>query len=177
VLWSVLAEHLGFVHAPATTFKLGPQVSRLRALGLVERRKARGFTVWRLTGDGRRQLARARRKRENLELPEAPQHRLWRDARATASERINGFRENLRGTLSEAHKLLDSEHGNDSDPWFDLSKRLLSQCERLGSATYCLREWREPDDAHADLDDSSSRHSDSRRNFYWGAVERDGGRP
>ena len=29
VMWSRLVEHLGFVHASATTFKLRPQVSRL----------------------------------------------------------------------------------------------------------------------------------------------------
>jgi hypothetical protein len=165
VLWSRLVEHLGFIHAPATTFKLRPQLSRLRAAGLVEHHKARGYTVWRLTSDGRKQLAKARRKREDLRLPESPQHRLWREARATAAGRIEGIREQLHGTLSEASNLLDADSG-DSDAWFDLCRRLLKRCERYGSMTYCVREWPEPDDAHADIEDPSGRHSDSRRAFY-----------
>lgn len=168
VMWSRVAEHLGFVHAPATTLKLRPQVSRLRAAGLVARRKTRGYTVWGLTSDGRKQLANARRKREDLELPEAPQHRLWRHARTTAAERVDVLREQLRGTLREASKLLDSEHGGDSRAWLELAAELRSQCDRLGSATYCLREWPEPDDAHADSD------GDSRRSFYWEASSEHG---
>jgi len=172
VLWSDLAEHLGFVHSAPTTFKLRPRVSRLRAASLVEHRKASGFTLWRLTSDGRKQLAKARQKREDLTLPEAPQHRLWREAQATAAERIDGLRAQMRGTLSQASKLLDSD-GGDSDAWFDLRSRFVSRCERLGAATYSLREWREPDEGHADLDDTSERHSDSRRNLSWQADEQD----
>ena len=37
--------------------------------------------LWKTTADGAKQLARARRKRENLKLPESPQHRRWRSAR------------------------------------------------------------------------------------------------
>jgi hypothetical protein len=163
VLWSHLAEHLGFLHAPATTFKLRPQVARLRATGLIERRKARGYTLWRLTRNGRQQLTSAGDNHEDLSLPEAPQHRLWREAQTLAGERIDGLREQLRDTLSQASSLLGSERGGDSEAWLELSGRLLSQCDRLASATYCQREWPEPDDAHADID------SDTRRSFYWEA--------
>ena len=135
--------------------------------GLVEHRKDQGFTVWRLTSDGRQQLSKARRKREDLTLPEVPQHREWRTARAAATERIDIIRKRLRDTLSDANRLLESAQGGDSDSWFDLAKRLSTRCDRLGSATYCLREWPEPDDAHADPDDSSAPNSDSCRNFYW----------
>lgn len=175
VLWSTLGEHLGFVHLPATTVKLRPQVSRLKAAGLVEHRKDQGFTVWRLTSDGRQHLSKARRKREDLTLPEAPQHREWRNARTAAIERIDLIRERLRDTLSDANKLLDSAQGGDSDSWFDLARRLSTRCDRLGSATFCLREWSEPDDAHADPDDSSEPNSEGRRSFYWLEAAEPGG--
>jgi transcription elongation GreA/GreB family factor len=174
VLWSDLAEHLGFLHAAATTFKLRPQVSRLRAAGSVERKKARGYTVWRLTSDGRKQLAKARRKREALELPESPQHRLRRDAQATAVRRLDGLREQMRNSLSEATAMLDGE-GVASDAWFELRFRIGPQCERLGSAVYCLREWPEPDDAHADVD-HDSKYSEYRRNIFKGEAEECGDR-
>ncbi len=138
--WSTLVEHLGFVHNSATTRKLRPQVSRFQAAGLVETSKPRGYPVWRLTSDGRKQLAKARRKREDLTLPEAPQHRLWRDARATAARRIDRLREHLRRSLTDATTLLDGE-GGDSDAWYGLRFRTGPQFERLGAAVYCLHEW------------------------------------
>jgi hypothetical protein len=42
-------------------------------------------------------------------LPEAPQHRRWREARTAATERIAGFRCDLRSALDEAI----SHYGND----------------------------------------------------------------
>jgi hypothetical protein len=172
VLWSNLVEHLGFAREPVTTFKLRPQVSRLRAAGVVERGKMRGLTVWKLTSDGRKQLTRARRTGENLRLPEAPQHRLWREARATSSERIVGLRAQLSDTLREASELIASEDGGDSDAWFALRGRLGKQIERLAGATYCLREWAEPDDARADVEDASLPQGDHRRNFYWATDQK-----
>jgi hypothetical protein len=173
VLWSVMVEHLGFAHSSATTVKLRPQVSRLKAAGLVERRKTGGYTAWRLTSGGRQQLARARRKREELELPESPQHRVWRDARATAARRLDGLREQLRGSVAEATTLLDGE--GDSDAYFRLRFRVGSQLERLGAAAYCLHEWPEPDDAHADVD-YGSKYSEYRRNIQKGEAEECGDR-
>lgn len=172
VLWGSLVEHLGFAHSSATTVKLRPQVSRLKAAGLVERGKARGYTLWRLTSNGRQHLAQARRKREDLTLPEAPQHRQWRAARSAATERIDQIRERLRDTLSDANRLLDSAEGGDSDSWFALSGRLSTRSGRLASATYCLREWPEPDDARADRDDSSESN-EGRRSFYWKSDDDD----
>jgi hypothetical protein len=57
------------------------------------------------------------------------------------------------------------DRGGSSDAWFALARRFEKQCERLGSATYCLQEWPEPDDASADIDDSS--YGEYRRSFYW----------
>jgi hypothetical protein len=174
VLWATFVEHLGFVHGSATSRKLRPQISRLKTAGLVEHKRARGYPVWRLTSNGRKQLAQARRKRENLALPESPQHRLWRDARATAARRIDRLREQMRRSLSEATALLDDE-GSDSDRWFGLRFRIGSQFERLGAAVYCLREWPEPDDAHADVD-NDSEYSEYRRNIFKGEAEECGDR-
>jgi hypothetical protein len=71
---------------------------------------------------------------------------------ATAGERIDRFRTQAREALEEATTLLDSEDAP-SDAWFGVAERLQAACWRVGSATYCLREWREPDDARPDVDD------------------------
>lgn len=147
-----IAEHLGFIPGAATTVKLRPQVDALIASGLIEYAKHHGIELWALTSAGRKQLARARQG-QPLELPEAPQHRIWREAHAEAAERTQEFRQQLRRTLHEANRLLDSEHGGNSAAWFDLATRLLAQCELVASATYCEREWPEPDDAHPDHED------------------------
>ncbi len=168
VSWAILVEHLGFVHSSATTRKLRPQVAQLAGAGLVATTKPHGFTRWLLTTDGRKQLAIARRKREDLRLPESPQHRAWRDARATAARRLDGLREQLRRSVNEATTLLADD--GDSDAYFRLRFRIGSQLERLGAAVHCLSEWPEPDDAHADVDDDS-KYSAWRRNVYEGEAE------
>jgi hypothetical protein len=166
--WATLVEHLGFVHSSATTRRLRPQVTQLVAAGLVETDKPRGFPHWKLTSDGRKQLTKARRKREDLELPESPQHRRWRDARATAARRLDGLREQLRRSVSDATTLLDGD--GDSAAYFRLRFHVGSQLEQLGAAVYCLREWPEPDDARADVD-HDSKYSEWRRNIERGEAE------
>lgn len=99
---------------------------------------------------GKRRLAAARR-RGGIELPESPQHRAWRQSRQAATERVEEFRSTLRTELDQAVKLLERKRSPDSDCWHDLARRLGRSCERLGSATYCLYEWVEPDDARADI--------------------------
>ena len=47
--------------------------------------------------------------------------------------------------------------------------------ERLGAAVYCLREWPEPDDTHADID-QDSKYSEWRRNIHKGEAEECGDR-
>jgi hypothetical protein len=97
-------------------------------------------------------LARARRAGEAVVLPESPQHRDWQDAREAATDRVGEFAGRLRGVLAEGGELLAAERVS-SDVWFELGERLQRLCWTLGSATYCLREWPEPDNAHADIDD------------------------
>jgi hypothetical protein len=78
-----------------------------------------------------------------------------RTARAAASRRVQGFRHDLAAILSEGLGWLASE--TDSETWFVLGERLGRACERLGSATYDLREWEEPSDDIADVDDGPRR--------------------
>jgi hypothetical protein len=151
-----IAEHLGFIHGSATTRKLRPQIDALIAAGLIEYSKLHGLKRWSLTSAGRKRLAQARRAGEPLELPESPQHRYWRQTRTLAGEHVDELRERLRATLKETRELLDSADGGDSDPWFKLARTLCFRCEAIGSATYCLHEWEEPDDARADIGESAA---------------------
>jgi hypothetical protein len=155
---SDLAEHLGFVHSGWTTRQLRPQLDALRSAGLLGDLRRNGIDLLGLTSAGRRALAKARRAGEVGELPESPQHRKWRHARAAAAERIEWFRQQVRDALDEARRLLDTGQG-DSDVWFSLAGRLKTECWQLGSATYCLWEWPEPDDARADVDEVLGRRN------------------
>jgi hypothetical protein len=152
VMMSDIAEHLGFVHGSWTTRRLRPQLDALIAEGSLAQSRRHGVLVWERTDDGRGRLERMRRAGEVEEMPEAPQHRAWRHARAAAGERIDGFRAQARQALEEAVRLLDAEDVP-SDAWFGVAERLQAACWRVGSATHCLREWREPDDARPDVDD------------------------
>jgi hypothetical protein len=149
VMMSDIAEHLGFVHGSWTTRRLRPQIEAFIAAGLLVRSRRHGVLIWGLTSSGRRRVARVR---GSVVLPESPQHRVWRHARALAAERIDGLRERVRGVLDDATGVLDAD-GVCSDAWFTLAERLELACGQLGSATYCLSEWAEPDDGSADVDD------------------------
>jgi hypothetical protein len=54
------------------------------------------------------------------------------------------------GTLGAHLDDLKRGKGNARD-WARLSITLQKQCAQLGWAIYCLQEWEEPDDAHADI--------------------------
>lgn len=147
--WDI-AEHLGFVHEPWTTRRLRPQIEALKAAGRVRDIHRLGIDLVALTSAGRRALRKARSIGE-VSLPESPQHRKWRHSRTMATDRIDGFRDALRASVTELGALLDAGQ-TPSDAWFEFGKRLSAECRRLGSATYCLSEWLEPDDARADVD-------------------------
>jgi|ERR1035441_6424467 DNA-binding PadR family transcriptional regulator len=146
-----VAAHLAFVHNAWTTRHLRPQLEDLTRDGLLSSSRLRGKVVWSLTEAGRLRLAHAQRAGRVGELPESPQHRDWRHARAAAQERIGELRRELRAAVAEAGGQ-DVERTS-SDAWFELGERLQRACRSLGSATYCLREWPEPDDAHAEVDE------------------------
>ncbi len=149
VMMSDIAEHLGFVHGSWTTRRLRPQIDAFIAAGLLVRSRRHGVVIWGLTSTGRE---RVEQTSGAVGLPESPQHRVWRHARALAAERIDGVCEQASGVLEEAMDVLDAD-GVRSDAWFALTERLQSACWQLGSVMYCLSEWAEPDDASADVDD------------------------
>jgi hypothetical protein len=112
--------------------------------------RRQGHNVVGITSAGRRALAQAGITGKRIELPES------RHARSVAGERTDGFRQQVRAALDETHRLLDTEP---SDTWFGLAGRLETECGQLGSATYCLREWPEPDDVRADGDEVLGRRN------------------
>lgn len=147
---STVKRHLGLPHHGGTTRRLRPQLQALERAELITQFRRKGSDVITLTDEGRRRLDAIRGE---ITLPEAPQHQVWREAQLAASERIVGFRGDLRGALDEAIALLDADHEADSNTWFEFSERLRHSGRLLASAIHCLREWPEPDDSHIDKDD------------------------
>jgi hypothetical protein len=143
-------EHLGLGIGRASTRRLRPLWDGLHAACLIELSEPRGQPLWRLTSAGVDRLQAARKSGE-LELPESPQHRDWREARSTASEQIASFRDELRAALADTADLLVIEPPIESDSWRETSERLQKACSRVSWAVYCLREWVEPDDSRADI--------------------------
>ena len=128
---------------------------QLRAAGAVEVGRRHGVEVWSITPAGRALLENAS-SRAAL-LPESPQHRAWRDARTLAREEIGRVRAALRESLRDAEEMLRGGRPNRSEDWFELAERLQRRAWTVGSATYCLHEWEEPDDREADLDRAGGR--------------------
>lgn len=167
-----ISEHLGFVHSSATTRRLRPQLESLRAAGSLERHRKRGRYQWALTPKGRRQLATARRAGRVGELPESPQHRRWRHAREEAKQRIDDFRTLTYQTLDAAEAVAEPADGPDSETWFAMGDRLAAIFWLMGSATYCLVEWPEPDDARSDSDDPPAGRRGRRGSPDWSGYEK-----
>lgn len=147
---SSIKEHLGLPHNGWTTLQLRPKLAELVATGLIEQSRRRSNTVWGLTAKGRKRLDAMRAE---ITLPESPQHQRWSKARTAATERITGFRGDLRRALDEAISLLEADTEANSATWFDLSERLNQSGRLLASAIHCLREWPEPDDSKPDTDE------------------------
>ncbi len=161
---SYIKEHLGLPHNGWTTLQLRPKLEELEAAGLIEQSRIRSRPVWGLTRKGSRRLDAVR---DGLTLPEAGQHRRWREAQTAASERITGLRADMRGVLDEAIALLEAERESDSATLYQLGERLNTQCRRVASAIYILREWQEPDDSASDVDDAPYRQHGRRSTRDW----------
>src|SRR5665811_709201 len=136
----------------ATGRKLRPRFRELEAAGLIAPAKRHGIVIYAATREGQRVLDAA----GAVALPESPQHRAWRETRDAAGERIGEFREHVRSLLHDATALLADDAAN-SEAWFVLGERLGRACKRMGSATHCMREWVEPSDHAADVDDGPRR--------------------
>ncbi len=68
------------------------------------------------------------------------------------NRRSNASASNSGWTISEALESLDADPVAPSDGWFTLARDLRCAAWIVGSATYCLDEWREPTDDRADVD-------------------------
>jgi ribosome-binding protein aMBF1 (putative translation factor) len=155
-VWAI-CEHLGVSGRSRAGQCARAQLAALDGSGLTRGRRF-GVETWELSPAGKRRLSRLRAKGTLPELPESPQHRAWREARALAERRIEGFWTALLDDVKRAHGLLEPPQApgqEPSDVWFELGEQMYQACKRLASATYCLGEWREPDDARADVDNHS----------------------
>lgn len=149
VQWGRIPIHLGLEPKAATTVSLRPQVNTLIAEGAVMQSKRGGSKVWGLTDAGRARIATARKAGKLLELPEAPQHKAWRQARAKAAGEIEWLRDQLRSTLEQAQRSLDDDQA-DAAAWLAHGERVRSRCRQLAVAYYCLHKWLDPDDMKPD---------------------------
>jgi hypothetical protein len=149
VLWGDIPMHLGLESKAATTVRLRPQADALIAADEVRQFRRGGSKVRGLTDAGRARLAVARKAGEPLELPEAPQHKEWRHARAKVAGAIEWLRDQLRSKFEQGQR---SRSNDQADPaaWLAHGARVQSRCGQLAVAYYCLHEWPERDDAQPD---------------------------
>lgn len=152
-VWEVL-EHLGIATRSRRARRVRARLDALVGSGSLSCGRRHGVMVWALTSDGRWMLSEARRRREVPVLPEAPQHVVWREAYAMADSHLQQFKMETGEALIRAISMLDvvGEGSVSSDDWFEMAERLHRLCRRLGSASYCLLEWDEPEDSLPDID-------------------------
>jgi hypothetical protein len=148
---SILA-HLSIPRRSGAARHVRRRLDALGDAGELASVRRHGVIAWAPTRQGEQRLRRLRAAGEPPVLPESPQHQAWRNARAAASAEIKRFRRSLAGLLDEAGALLSAEPTAISDAWLELGEQLRVACRLLGSATHCLYEWDEPDDALADVD-------------------------
>jgi hypothetical protein len=151
-VWAVL-DHLAVAPRSALARHVRARLGAMQTTGWLARSRRHGVPTWALTAVGRRRLRRAQRTGELPSLPESPQHRAWRHARTLAAQEIARFRQALRERLEHAALALEAEPPPPSDAWLELAEELQRGCRRLASASHCLYEWPEPDDARADIDE------------------------
>ena len=151
-VWAIL-EHLDLRPRSAPARDVRARLDALHAAGSLDRARRHGVPTWALTSAGRRRLRGAASAGALPALPESPQHRAWRNARTTAAQELERFRRVLRERLERATALLDADPAPHSDAWLELGDELQRACRRLASASHCLYEWAEPDDARADIDE------------------------
>jgi hypothetical protein len=151
-VWSIL-EHLAVRRRSAAARHVRRRLSALLAAGYLEHGRRGGIPTWALSSAGNAHLRRERESGEVPELPESPQHRAWRNARTAAAQEIQRFHARLRERVHAAERLLDESPQPPSDVWLAMGEDLRGDCRRLASASHCLREWPEPSDSRADIDD------------------------
>lgn len=179
----VLAEHLGFEPTPKTVAALRPLLEDMRREGFLTRTESYGIEpqgreCWSLTAEGEQELARRREEGSGIELPESPQHRVWRQARIASSVRIEEFRREMIELWEETDELLCRWDPVLSERWFELAGRLHDAAWRLGSAVHCLTEGSEPGDEEPDIDEDPGPAPGRRSIAAWdGPHSEPGGQP
>ena len=167
VATTCVAEHLGFEPTKKAIRLLHSRLDRLRDEGSLTRVARDGADAWLLTSEGRAELEEGYEAEEGGELPEAPQHRAWREARVAAAVRLEGFKDEIGTMLEEATELLAQARPARSSEWIAVSQRLSSAAWRVGSATHCLYEWIEPDDDFPDVDEAPGPNPGRRAISAW----------
>lgn len=151
-VWAIL-EHLAVPPRSWAARHVRSRLLAMHATGLLGCSRRHGAQTWVLTDAGTRRLHEAVGAAGLAALPESPQHRAWRLAHIAAAHEIERFRDALNELLGRAARTLESHAQPHSDAWLELAEELQRACWRLASASYCLYEWAEPDDARADVDE------------------------
>ena len=150
-VWEIL-EHLDIPRRTRRARQTKARLTELTEEGLLDHFRRGSIPVWELTARGRQQLIRAQRRGRVPVLPESPQHKTWRHARALAGQKLIPARFVVGEALVDAFFLLDMSPASHSDVWFELAERLKAASYQFGSINHCLYEWPEPTDEHPDID-------------------------
>jgi hypothetical protein len=169
--WAILA-HLAIAPRSSAARSLRALLDALVTDGALVLSREHGVSLWALSPAARARMLLQHRRGEISELPESPQHGAWRAAVSASGQEIARFRARLGACLQDAGALLASAEPPDSDTWLELAERLQRSCWLLASATHCLYEWPEPDDAHADLETGSEGLPSPARGLDAAAVAR-----
>ena len=175
VATATVVEHLGFEPEKMPNRLLHLRLDGLRDAGSLTRVARAGADTWLLTSEGREELDRRHEAEEIGELPEAPQHRAWREARVEAAVRLEGFKDEMGTMLEEATALLDQPHPPRSSEWIAMSQRLAPAAWRVASAIHCLYEWVEPNDDFPDVDEAPGPSPGRRAISAWDQTSESGG--
>lgn len=158
VLLSAIAEHLGIDWSSVASRRLRPLIDRLtKAVGWLEHHHVHGLDRWAITPAGLDQLRVALDEGIAGELPESPQHRAWREARARAERRLGVLHANVVAALAELETLAKASPPAPSAAWRARVEPTTKAIEQLALAIEYLHEWPEPGDREADLHPISGR--------------------
>jgi hypothetical protein len=175
--WDI-AAHLDIPVRSGPARRVKARLASLEKQGSITAGRRHGVQVWALTEAGRADLA----EDASASLPESPQHRRWRSANTLATQEIERIRAALLDLLEEASGLLVSRQEISSDRWFEIAEQLREAAWRVGSATYCLNEWSEPNEETADIDERTNpgeaqlTEDERRRRYTLRAGRRNTGR-
>jgi DNA-binding MarR family transcriptional regulator len=166
-----IAEHLGMTRGSVASRRLNPVLRRLEARGSLRRYPLPGHSspLWTLNETGRRTCHGLRDRA--AELPESPQHIVWRQAMVRVTERMPIFRTEFGGALDQAIADLADGKRLPSLEWLEVGDALRDLARRVGFATYCAEEWAEPTDDAPDIDDPPMIARGRRNVRLWDAEE------